>query len=185
MINFFLRSTGMWIIALVLFTACGSDDDTGLIPDDDVAPGTPGSITCKINGQTYAATFPFVTGALSTTNDIYSFALGGVDFLGKDTVSIAMAMTGTDLSRLSAGDTFSGTGNIFINFALGTVIVKNRPAVDEDASSSETDVATITVTKIDRDNELISGTFSYEAFDDDTQNTFKVTDGVFADIKYD
>ena len=176
----------MWLVALLILSACGSDDATDLLPDDDdVAPGTPRSITCKIDGQDFSATVPFVTGALSLTDDFYAIAFVGVDFFGQDTISVAFAINGTDLATINNGDTFSGNGNLFQDFALGEVIVNNRPSVEQEASSSETDIATVTVTKIDTAKKLISGTFSFEALDPNTQTTFLVTEGVFTDIEYD
>ena len=186
MTNFYLKAAGIWLIALLIMSSCGSDDTPDLLPDDDdVVPGTPRSVTCKINGEGFSATVPFTGGTLSLTGSFYAIAIVGADFFGRDTVSIAIAISGNELSTLNTGDAFSGTGNILEDFAVGEVNVNNRPSVEQEASSSETDNATVTITKIDRDNKLISGTFSYEAVDPDSQTTFSVTEGVFTDIEYD
>ena len=185
--NAFLKFTGLSCLAvLLMFSSCKPDDDDANPTVTPEVPVTPklGKIDCKINGKSFSAAYPFTSGAIANTSPFYSIAVGGFDFIDGDSVGVALAMTGTDFSSLANGDVFQGSTALPGMYALGSVSF-NSGAKEEDADSEETLIATITVTKIDRDNNVISGTFSYEAKDPDTESEFTVTEGVFTDIKYD
>ncbi len=175
------------IILVLTFTfllACGGDGDD-LIPDNDqVNPGTPGSITCKINGDDFSAVFPFTTGTLSNATGFFTLGVGGVDFFENDSVGVVLAVTGSNFDNLEAGDVFTGTPTNLLELAVGGVVVRRGNVVEEDATSGETQIITITITKIDRSEELVSGTFSFQAEDPDSGVNFTVSDGVFSDIEY-
>ena len=43
---------------------------------------------------------------------------------------------------------------------------------------------TATITAIDRNRKMVSGTFSYNAIDEDTKNVYEVRNGIFTLIPY-
>ena len=175
----------LFSLVVLLMAACGSDDSADPVPDNnEVEPGTPGSVTCKIDGEAFSAVSPFNAAQVTFTDDFYAIAVTGIDFFDQDTVAVALAMSGINFSSLSAGAVFSGTGTVGLDFALGAVEVNRRPTTEIDARSDETEVAEFTITKIDRENQLISGTFSYRAVDPDTGSSFEVSDGIFTDMEY-
>lgn len=175
------------IVSFIFLFGCGTDDG-GLIDipgDEPVAPGTPGSVTCKIDGENFSASGVLATGVLTFTGDFYAMAIGGVDFFGQDTVGLALAMSGNNFATVMQGQVFTGEGDI-INTPLGAgeVNINQRPGKEIRAESLETKIATITITKLDQTNELVSGTFTFQGLDTDNNTTIIVADGVFADIPY-
>jgi hypothetical protein len=57
--------------------------------------------------------------------------------------------------------------------------------LDIKAVSDNTEMATITITDIDFDTKLVSGTFSFDGADDDDPNTiYEVRNGVFTDVSF-
>lgn len=187
MIPFSKPAVVVAFLMLVVFS-CGTDEGTliDLVPDNDpVAPGTPGSVTCKVDGTDFSASGVLATGTLTFTGDFYAMAIAGVDFFGQDTVALALAMSGTDFANLMENEAFTGEGDIVnSNLGAGEINIHRRPTIDDKASSLETEIANITITKLDRDNELFSGTFSFEGLDPDTNTRIVVTEGVFTDIEY-
>ncbi len=180
-------SKSILIAALLIISACGSDDTLiDMIPDDNaVPPGTPGSITCKIDGENFSASGVLATGDLAFTGEFYVLGIAGVDFIDQDTVGLVLVVSGNGFGTLMEGQVITGTGDIINNpLAAGEVNINQLPAKEVAATSLETDVATITITNLDRDNELISGTFSLEGLDPDTNTTVIVTEGDFTDIPY-
>ncbi len=178
-------SRSLLFLAIICLFACSSDD--AVIPDDnDVAPGTPGSITCMINGDGFSASGVLATGVITFSGDFYGIALAGVDFFGQDTVGLALAISGNGFSTLMEGQVVTGEGDIVnIPLAAGEVNINQRPSKEITASSLETEVATITITSLDTDLKLISGTFSFEGLDPDSNTSIIVSQGDFTEIPYD
>jgi len=178
-------SRSLLFLAIICLSACGSDDIVMPPGDNDAAPGTPGSITCMINGESFSASGVLATGVITFTGDFYGIALAGVDFFDQDTVGLALAISGNGFSTLMEGQVITGEGDIVNNpVAAGEVNINQRPSKEITASSLETEVATITITRLDRDLELISGTFSFEGLDPNSNTSVIVTQGDFTDIPY-
>ena len=68
------------------------------------------------------------------------------------------------------------------DYCFGHVIINNG-ALDIEASSADTEIATMTITAYDAITDRFSGTFSFVAEDTDNNVSYTVTDGVFEDIE--
>jgi hypothetical protein len=185
--NYLRISTFIVLTTLLSFSSCSKDDDkkedTTEKEKEPVAQSK--TISCKINGAAFSAAYPFSTGTLNESGNIYTIALGAVKVsLQGGTTGIALGLHGTDLSSVKAGDVYTASGFPTVYLAIGGVDINNG-SEEENATSEETGEATITITKIDHTQSIISGTFSFKALDPDTQTLFDVTDGVFTDIAYD
>ena len=73
------------------------------------------------------------------------------------------------------------------NWCFGVVTVNDGGSSDEyEAFSTNGDLpASATITSYDAVNETFSGTFSFEAYDDVTDITKVVSNGVFTDVEFD
>lgn len=175
------------MFSFLFVTGCGSDDSEDIIEDlnddmDNVDPGTPGSITAKINGEDFSISGIFVTADLSDQSNGYLLAIGGLKWVNETYYGMTLAMISSDFSTLDVGDTFSG-GNSEMFFA-GGYSVEIDDEIEIQSSSELVSSASCTITKIDRENNLISGTFSFDAIDDSAEKTYEVREGVFTDIEY-
>lgn len=167
-------------------SACSNDDDpTDPIPgDDDVKPGDPGTITCTIDGEKFASGSLLTTGSLSTNDDFFTLGGVGVDFLDSDTLGIVFAMIGTNFSSLQSGQVFKSDQNSIVNTVTAQLSIDRKPAVEIRARTFGSNADIFTLTGINRDEGVYSGTFSFDAKDEDTGVTYEVRDGIFTDIPY-
>ncbi|MEL7001990.1 MAG: hypothetical protein AAFN93_04550, partial [Bacteroidota bacterium] len=98
---------------------------------------------------------------------------------------IALGISGTDFSSISTGSTFIGSDSerLFVGGYSAEEIESNEDIVNSGSELLSSNTATIT--KIDRVNNLISGTFSFNAVDRDTELVYEIRNGVFTDLEYD
>lgn len=163
----------------ILFSACSEVD-----PIIDMATG-PNSISAKINGENFSASGILVTAEYSTTTSgtVQTLAIGAAKLpLNGVTTAIALAVVALDSSDFQSGAIFVATDSS--RLAAGEYSLDDN-SVDIKAVSSNTDVATITLTEIDFTNKTVSGTFSFDGADDDDPNTiYEVREGVFTEIPF-
>lgn len=169
------------LMTILVALICGcSDDDPG---EDPFLDGNAGEITATVNGSNFRSI------GISSTAFVDDFGLGEQIVIGGIDVSNLDRLTGvtivfftSDFSQLSVGDTFSG--------ASMDMLMTAGYAIDLDGDDTLGAVAELvastvgTITGIDRSNKLISGTFSFDAIDDDTGDIYEVRNGVFTQIPY-
>lgn len=135
------------------------------------------TMSCKVNGQVWqkkACSSCFGGGsALSINYDDRDFF--GVSGENNDQkITITLIINSLKTPRIFTSST-KGNNQAYLNsYKNGTIHY----------STSKLNTGTVTVTKIDLTNKIISGTFEFTAEDEsNTNNIIKVTDGRF-DIKY-
>lgn len=174
-------------VCLCFFTACGTDDEVNDILEDigdNQTQNGIASIKASVNGNEFSASGVFVTSALSSLgNGSYSLAIGGARINNGINYGLVVGIVSTDFSRLSVGDTFVGDDSEAL--MIGYYTLDDNNANDFRAESEMENNNTLTITKIYREAKLISGTFSYDAIDEDTNNVYEVRDGEFTDVLYD
>lgn len=175
----------------VSLTGCG--DSSGGGGDNGELNDGPGTVIATIDGVPYASGGIAVDADLDIDDDFVDFSLridAEQEKNGFDE-DLDLNLFGGDWSLIEEGDTFAGDG---VDTDKGTLIfsgnyskIGRNPGDDTDIQTATMPIAAnrCTLTKIDRTNRLVSGTFSYDAIDitDDT-SVFEVRDGVFTDVSY-
>lgn len=147
-----------------------------------------GTVKADINGQTKTFTFgPNSVAAAITSTDagpttIYAFGLGAsTDGISdnSETTAIAVTLIMDNPDVITAGATFTYPTDL----VGGTYTFENENesiTIDGD----ETISATLNITAVDIAGEKISGTFSYVTVDEDTNETYTISNGIFTNIPF-
>ena len=169
-------------------------DENGLVSNvisSDVtlfSSGIGGYIRAVVNGETYEAEELFVGGELEITSEGYSLGITSADEVANDgqtANSLTFVIYGDDFDDFNAGQTFDQTGIFNPNFNVSLVYgeIKDGNAVLFATDFDGTDTS-VTFTKVDKSNKLLSGTFSFSGSDDDTGVPVIITEGIFIDVAY-
>lgn len=167
-------------IITIFLSACKENLATDIL--DDLSGN--GSFSAKINGEDFSAEGVLVTAQYSdqTVGQILGIGAAMLPSNGV-TRAIALAIVSLDDSGINAGETYTATSTA--KSASGEYSLDNNN-IDIKAVSSNTDVATVTITAIDYDKKLVSGTFSFDGTDEDAPNTvYEVRDGKFENVSFD
>lgn len=143
-----------------------------------------GEFTATINGTTFSVSGLLVTGEYSELQaGVTTLAIAAAKLpLDGITEGFALALVSTDSTGIETGDEFTATS---VQMVAGAEYLIQGDNQDTKALSTETNVALITVTDIDFDEKLVSGTFSFDAIDKDDPNTvYEIRDGVFTDVEF-
>ncbi|MEO0468929.1 MAG: DUF6252 family protein [Bacteroidota bacterium] len=167
----------IFLIFSVSFSAC--------IDVEEIIESEPGSITATINGESFSVSGLLTDGELNIQGtNIESMAIGGATLpLSGVTEGIALAIVAADGMPLEAGKTYTVSSNTAV---AGAEYVQEGANLDLKAIAQENGLGTITITKLDRTEKLVSGTFEFDGIDDDFPNmVYEVRDGKFTDIVFD
>lgn len=173
-------SLSILIILIVIFSSCNKLDEDEIIENS----GAKQSISAKINGEDFSASGILVTAQYSNLNEmVHSLAIGGAELpFNGVTRAIALAIVSADSTEINQGEIYTAISNSKIG--AGEYAYDNN-SIDIKAVSENTDIATITITKIDYDKKLVSGTFSFDGSDEDDPGTiYQIRDGVFTDVSF-
>lgn len=165
----------------ILVFSCNSSDDS----DDSNNPNNnlSASMSAEIDGENFFSTTSFDTlaGSVLSTGGSYGFVINGVEVIDNaNGRGIGLAFGGVDFDEFSAGDEFFGNTfeNSFCTFSITTDGVST-------AGTSEGVSSYVRITSIDRDNQIISGVFNYEAIDfEDPNITYVISNGIFTNVPY-
>ena len=169
-------------LTLILVLAGGCDNS---IDDITLPPGNGGTLTAIIDGQSFSVSGLLVSAEyqeIGTT--VSSLFVGGATLpLGSSTEALVLAMVRTDSTAISSGDVFVGSD--MTRLAAGEYTL-DAATVSVSALSANASFASMTVTSLDFTTGLVSGTFSFDAVDDnDPTKVYEVRDGVFTNIPLD
>ncbi len=177
------------IMIFSILPGCDTEDTEEEI--DDLLNGGPGSVTATINGEEFVAEGRLVEARLNIDDDPLEFSLRIDAERDKDGFEedIDLNLFGVDFDLLEVGDVFTGDAGFGeLNFSGNYGKISRMQGDDTDIQTeTEPDVASnvCTITKLDRENRLVSGTFSFDAIDFfDGTGTYEVRDGVFTDLSY-
>lgn len=152
-------------------------------------------LTAKINGNDFKTSTvlqQYLAGAsVSINEDWYGIGVVGFDIQLdiRKPRSIYLFMYGEDFNELKVGTSFTTVTNIAIPenggaFALYSEDLDTE-VEDNEFSTEKVESISIKITALDKENNLISGEFSFTAVDEDTNKKYTVTDGKFQNMKYD
>ncbi|MEM6526365.1 MAG: hypothetical protein AAF693_21400 [Bacteroidota bacterium] len=168
------------IVLFVAITVFGCTDDE---PEEITVDTNAGEITATINGASFRSF------GVSSTAFVEDFGLGDQLVIGGIDVSnlnrlngVSIVLIMPDFSQLSAGNTFSGSSMDMLMTAGYAIDLGGDDPLG--ATAELVASTTGTITAIDRSNRLVSGTFSYDAIDEDTGDVYEVRNGVFTQIQY-
>ncbi len=167
--------------SIVLLSSCDSDDS-----DDSNTPGgqpEAGTFTAVVDGESFSSSWPFATAIVTeTSNGGFTIALAGTRVSTSESEAVTVGVVGSDFMSLTAGSVFTGQSSNTL--AYGGYALDQDDGTEISASSEDNSSAICTITAIDFDAKLISGTFSFEAIDGSTGQVITVTEGVFTNLNY-
>lgn len=177
-----MKTTLISIVVLLFlsfsFTSCEPIEDI----KEEIEEG--GEFSATINGENFTAKGILVTAEyVSAATGVTSLGIAAAKLpLDGVTKAFALAIVSIDSTGIEAGDVFTSVS--VQKVGAGEYTVKSDTE-DIKAVSSETKIATITITDFDLDNKLVSGTFSFDGIDEDDPNTvYEVRDGIFTDVEF-
>jgi len=155
-----------------------------------------GSLTAKINGNEFTASRliigPTLAGNVTITDNGYFLNIVGIDpqiSLNKQR-GIGLHISGFNFDEIVAGATFN-TPNIYSIAGLEpgafAIYIEDDNTEDDNDGivTEEIREISIEITSIDREKQLISGRFSFDAKKEEENFIYKVTEGIFTNITYD
>jgi len=152
---------------------------------DSTGTGGPANFECSLNGVDFES-HPLLLGGASVSNAGVSgrTASGTMIENNGETVTIVISVTTFNESDFQSGVMFDAANGILGRYCIGNILIKNGP-LDIDASSTDTETAILNITGYNSVMELWSGTFSFTAEDENTGNTYSVSNGLFENIEFD
>lgn len=172
------------IIVSILFVSCSSVSDE---LEESLNSNSP--LTFQFNGENRTS-LPLISSASfveSTFGDttFYGFGLaGGTTNLSGNGWILSLVISFGDLEEFTAGQSWTNS-NIEEGFSfLG--IYSETLGEDElfGAESDDTTSFQVTITELDKENQTVSGTFSFEGLDSSTGEQSQITNGRFNNLTY-
>lgn len=180
----------IYILLLAVLVACTKENTPK--SDGPNVTNEPGTVTAEIDGESFKNSgFLSVESELHIDEDFNQFDLQIDAETEIDGIEdrITVSIFGTDFASIKAGDIFVG-GDVANggNHFDGDFYRNSRNPGDETdiiCDSEQTPASTCTITEIDHEKQLISGTFQFKAISifDETV-TFSITKGVFTEIGF-
>lgn len=182
-----LRLFPILLCTFFLLSACSKDDDDSSSSSGNNNPPNTGngSFVCVLDGVDFESDPLLVAGASGSTG-VFQRTAAGVYIASGDTTGITITVSSLSENTFIAGATFDAVNTVIGNFCFGSVNVNTNGNNGFEGSSTENNgPATCTLTAYDTITGKFSGTFSFEAYDDDLDSTAVVTNGVFMDVEFD
>ena len=154
---------------LLIASSCNLSD---VIDDDDDDPENQ-SVTAKINGVDFSVVesedkliqLDFIEGSLGLTGDNYEIRFSAYDFGSSHVNTISLILYGVNYSDLKAGSQFVsvawGDDAVFIGAIGGVGNARIGEDVDSGGITPLEGSINVEITKVDKENKLISGEFSF------------------------
>jgi len=190
----------LFALLAIFVSSCNLSD---IIDDDDLDDDDPESeiMSAKINGDAFMAVdsdktliqLDDVDAELNLNGDVYELNISGLDFGNSYLTTITISLHGDSYSSLKVGDEFLGITEESYSSgspigAVGIIAKASLGGTTEFGGTTlfkEEETINVKITKLDKENELVSGTFSFIAKDEDDDNfEIRVTDGVFTDVEF-
>ena len=165
---------------LTAFTlsCCNNDDDKPQNPIDQLPPATQtgaNTFGCLINGE------PFVVSNKSNQTAIYQG--GGLLIGGQKSIDNNFSQVSIFISETSIGEIISENNSYVLNsnsVPKGEYYIENQNCFYFTSSNYS---GSITITKLDNINFIVSGTFEFKSISDNCEGIIDITNGRF-DLQY-
>ncbi|HRZ31582.1 DUF6252 family protein [Flavobacterium sp.] len=168
------------LLLLTAFTlsCCNNDDDKPQNPIDQLPPATQtgaNTFGCLINGE------PFVVSNKSNQTAIYQG--GGLLIGGQKSIDNNFSQVSIFISETSIGEIISENNSYVLNsnsVPKGEYYIENQNCFYFTSSNYS---GSITITKLDNINFIVSGTFEFKSISDNCEGIIDITNGRF-DLQY-
>ncbi|WP_215224928.1 hypothetical protein [Echinicola shivajiensis] len=185
-------SIGFFVLYLIGTTSCIPSFDIDLINNNEE------KITCKLNGENFAAdnnesVLDLVKAELVEKDQYFLLTVYGAELLDDGGAkAVGFKIGGLSIEELQAGNTYETweeLENSPGDFVGVMGAVEERPSVQSDesiykASSNHTKKIFLEITEVDHEAKTFSGTFSFDALDDVSGVNINVTEGQFENVKW-
>lgn len=181
------------ISVILLSNACKKEETLDEDPEETEITNEPGTVTAKIDGEFFKNNgFFSVSSSLSINDDSNEYRFNFSAERDKNGVEdrITFSLFGLDFESLKEGAVFAAGSNINeggLNFDGDFYRISRVEGDDTDiiTDSEQNANSTCTITKLDRENRLISGTFAFKSIEIfGSGQTFVISDGVFTELPY-
>ena len=161
-------------------------------PEEDVtAENRYGSLTATVNGEEFKTPDleDFVGAEIDVSDGFFSISIVGADIrLGLNRVqAITLAILGPDFDSVQEGSTytkqFDGLSLDEAAFGIYAQNIAGEDGQDEGEGTVSQEIF-IKILKLDENLKRISGEFNFRGTDEETGNSYNVTDGVFSNVPY-
>lgn len=179
-----------FFLSIILWSCDEGEPDDMKLPADE-----PGTISAYIDGDFFRSHgFSPVSASLKTdVNGVNQYRVSFEAEAEDNGIEqrITFSIWGTDFDSVKAGDSYSAGdevgygGNRFDGDFYRTGRSVEFADLDDITDSEQTSASTLSITAIDHENRLISGTFKFKSIDIFGSGlTFDITDGKFTEIQY-
>ena len=158
-------------------------------PVEEIIEETPNDtanvLSAKIDGVEFSVKGILVDAEYSRVNEmVQTLSIGGAKAPFNDvTEGLVLAVVSADSSGIFAGETYTSTS--LTKVGGGEYVFDDNTIKIKAVSDDDTHLATITITAIDYTKKVVSGTFSFDAVDDNNPSkVYQVRDGVFTDVSF-
>lgn len=197
----FKKTIPLFCVYLLCLLSCVPSDGPDTIPDDDQVTeeedekGLRSEFSYKVDGEEVSGAvvegennITTITGEIDQNADHTSISIGSAIFYPEKLYAVVLYVNTTKpFASIKEGDIFAGNTT---NPILLTIASLGIADFDEDTEDFMGDLKTyenqnlqIKFTKIDHENKLVSGTFSFDSHSSELDIHKKVTDGVFTNIR--
>lgn len=167
------------LLAITL-ASCDTEDSASQVFD--------GSVSADINGETHIWQFgPNSLGATLASESVGAETINAFSVVAStdgvsdnsESKSIGVVVFIDSAAEIVSGATFTSSVDLLVaSYAFEST--NSTLTIDADQTVS----ATLYISSVNTSNDIISGTFSFEAIDEDTNITYHITNGSFSDIPY-
>lgn len=166
------------LLVITIIISCNNNDNIPKNPIDQLPPETQigkNTFGCLINGEAFVVS--------NTSQQVAIYQGGGLSISGAIDINSLTREVSFFLSESSIGENIKENQSYILN---NNTIMKGQ-YYREDLNcfyyTNNMLVGSVKITKIDRINYIISGTFEFDAISDTCNDIVKITNGRF-DLKY-
>ena len=176
-INFLTKASAMLLIAFTLFS-CNNDDDDNRAPIDQLPEATQtgrGIFGALVDGEAFVETNNFFNTFYQQVDGEFFFGIQG-EFEGRRKVraiglnTSQKTISDGEILTLEQIDFGTAYGQVTFGLEVNNIML---------STTTENNTGTLTITKLDFENNIVSGTFEMTVEDPYTGELVQITDGRF------
>ena len=173
-----MKKTILLLLTTLTLSCCNKDDDKPTNPVSQLPAETQvgaNTFGCLINGE------PFVVSNTSNQTAIYQD--GGLLIGGQKNINNNFSQVSVFISETSIGEIISENNSYVLNsntVPKGEYYIENQNCFYFTSSNYS---GSITITKLDNINFIVSGTFEFKSISDNCEGIIDITNGRF-DLQY-
>lgn len=159
---------------LISITSCDSDDDNNCQGIDCLPPITQtgvGTFGCLVNGEPYFA-FGGVNAQYQLIDGEYFFVVGS----NRESGTLRSIILESTKMSISESDFILGD---FGENKIYSFIRLSENNLSTTLYTSDNNVGSLSITKLDQTNQIVSGTFEFEILNPDDGQIYQITEGRF------